>query len=289
MSASATYPIALACGFTRFDTAVPWKWMQRPGRDEFHYFKRIRSTLIRRGFQVFHTNVSWGAPLAARAAELGREIDSILAISEARKVHVIAHSMGGLDARFAISFLGYAPKVCSLTTVATPHHGSPLADIVHRLGSLPRRILDRLYAWGIDLRGVLDLATSECAARNARMETSERSDGVVYQTYAGATSFWPTFFPLKLGYLALRFVFNEAQNDGLVPLSSAKWREEYFRGAVPWDHLNQLGWWTLDRILAGDAVASHFERKVREFYGTVAQELHALQEPETNWVRSVDP
>jgi len=277
MSPGDTYPIALACGFTRMDQTPPWKWLQRPGSDDFHYFKRIRSTLHAAGFRAFHTHVAWGAPLAVRASDLAREIDSILAISGAKKVHVIAHSMGGLDTRYAISLLGYADKIASLTTMATPHHGSPVADWVvqHRTGS--RRVLEGLRAMGVDIRGIVDLTTGECEARNARLKPLERDNGVAYQTYAGVTSFLPTFPPLKAGYLLMRMRYHQPENDGLVPLKSAKWNDDVFRGTVPWDHLNQIGWWTVERMLAGDYVASRFEESVRTFYVGIARGLYAMQ------------
>jgi len=277
MSLSDTYPIALACGFTRMDQTPPWKWLHRPGSDDFHYFKRIRSTLAAAGFRAFHTSVAWGAPLAVRASDLGREIDSILAISGEKKVHVIAHSMGGLDTRYAVSLLGYASKVASLTTIATPHHGSPLADMVVQKQTGSKRILDGLRAIGVDLRGIVDLTTFECEARNARLEPLERNNGVAYQTYAGVTTFLPTFPPLKAGYLMMKLHYHQPENDGLVPLASARWKDEVFRGTLPWDHLNQIGWWTVERMLAGDLVASKFEESVRAFYVQIARGLAEFQ------------
>ena len=44
------------------------------------------------------------------------------------KVNIIAHSKGGLDARYAISKLGMAPYVASLTTMNTPHRGCRFVD-----------------------------------------------------------------------------------------------------------------------------------------------------------------
>lgn len=277
MSLGDTYPIALACGFTRMDQTPPWKWLHKPGSDDFHYFKKIRSTLNAAGFRAFHTQVAWGAPLAVRASDLAREIDSILAISGAKKVHVIGHSMGGLDTRYAIAFLGCADKVASLTTIATPHHGSPLADLVVEHKATSKRVLEWMKSLGLDVRGIVDLTTQECEARNARLEPLERGNGVVYQTYAGVAEFLPTFPPLKAGYLMLKLRYHCPENDGLVPLESAKWRDAVFRGTVTWDHLNQIGWWTPERMLAGDFVASRFEESVREFYVGVARELHGMQ------------
>src|SRR5207249_8887306 len=68
-----------------------------------------------------------------------------------RSVNIVAHSMGGLDARYAISQLGLGGRVASLITIGTPHLGTPLADAGHalfgRITRLLRRIVD-LTAFG---------------------------------------------------------------------------------------------------------------------------------------------
>lgn len=49
--------------------------------------------------------------------------------AQGRSMNFIAHSMGGLDCRHLISRVRpkqYTPL--SLTTVSTPHHGSPFMD-----------------------------------------------------------------------------------------------------------------------------------------------------------------
>src|SRR5262249_5187529 len=61
---------------------------------------------------------AWQRPPARRAAQ-GLHRTALAA----RAVHVFAHSMGGLDARYMISRLGMAKRVLSLTTIATPHRG----------------------------------------------------------------------------------------------------------------------------------------------------------------------
>lgn len=48
-------------------------------------------------------------------------------------VHIIAHSMGGLDARWVIAEGGMAESIRSLTTIATPHQGTTLGDLAHSL------------------------------------------------------------------------------------------------------------------------------------------------------------
>ena len=62
--------------------------------------------------------------MAARAAELRAQI---LRWTDG-PVNLVAHSMGGLDARYLITHLNMAEQVRSLTTVSTPHRGTYLVD-----------------------------------------------------------------------------------------------------------------------------------------------------------------
>lgn len=69
--------------------------------------------------------------IADRAAQLVQAIPPELRRTGAG-IHVVAHSMGGLDARFLMSAEGlrHADWFASLTTISTPHFGSPLADLI---------------------------------------------------------------------------------------------------------------------------------------------------------------
>ena len=57
----------------------------------------------------------------ARARVLAGYIDQVLDETNKGKVHLIAHSQGGIDCRQVLGEPGYLDKVASLTTVATPH------------------------------------------------------------------------------------------------------------------------------------------------------------------------
>ena len=50
------------------------------------------------------------------------------------EIHIIAHSMGGLDAKCLLAKnlnrLAERGRVVSLSTISTPHHGSPVADLL---------------------------------------------------------------------------------------------------------------------------------------------------------------
>lgn len=273
MSATDPCPIVLACGIARFDQVPPWRWLATHVGEGMHYFKHIRNTLNQAGFSVHHTVVSWAGPVEIRARQLGCEVDSVLALTGRSKVHIIAHSMGGLDARWMIAKLGYAAKVCSLTTIGTPHHGTPVADWLVANRKSARGIITWLRSMGLDVTGLYDLTTAASARRNEELAPLEADNGVVYRTWGGQAEFWPMFGFLKPKYLLLKHVYDEPLNDALVPLRSARWKHEYFQGSLPWDHLSQLGWWTPSRMAAGDYSPRRFERGVREFYVRIAREL----------------
>jgi triacylglycerol lipase len=106
-----------------------------------HYWRGITEALKANGVHVITTTVPPSASIEQRAEKLAREIESAAA---GRQVNIVAHSMGGLDARYMISHLRPANvTVRSLVTVAAPHHGSSFADFV--LGEIGPDNLPRIY------------------------------------------------------------------------------------------------------------------------------------------------
>ena len=60
-------------------------------------------------------------------AEVGSRLAGLTASAQRRRVIVVAHSMGGLVARYWLGPLGGAPYCRALITVGTPHSGAPKA------------------------------------------------------------------------------------------------------------------------------------------------------------------
>ena len=183
------FPIVLAHGIARFDILREkvHEELQLPANqleDELQYFENIRSFLNANGFpSVFNTNVDFAGSLELRAGQLKNEVDEILTETGAAKVHIIAHSMGGLDARKMICDLGMAEKVASLTTLGTPHLGTPLADRV--LGFGGSFLIEFLRkAVKLNLDGFKDLTSKSCEAFNRRVRDAEVANGVFYQVYS---------------------------------------------------------------------------------------------------------
>src|SRR5207247_792188 len=95
-------------------------------------------------------------------------------------VHLIGHSLGGLDSRYLISCLGMAPRVLTLTTVGTPHRGSPFADWgVRRFAPLLRPVLDYFR---VPCEAVFDLTVANSRRFNAAVPDVP---GVRYFSVAG--------------------------------------------------------------------------------------------------------
>lgn len=73
-----------------------------------------------------------------RGTQLRDQITAAFAKGELdsnQKTHIIAHSMGGLDSRFMLSPANsnrITLPIGSLTTISTPHQGSPIADLLNR-------------------------------------------------------------------------------------------------------------------------------------------------------------
>lgn len=275
-----SYPIVLAHGVCRFDRA----WSDSPGigsnndpkLDQLHYFKGLRTELMTHGFTVYHSNVSWAASVETRAKQLKDNIIKILKIEKCKKLNIIAHSMGGLDARhmlFKFRDSDYLQEcVASLITISSPHNGSPFAD--WGTDKLPY-VIPVAQKLGLYLDGLKDLRTDQCRIFNTNPDVIEFEKScekkIVFQTFAGRQKFWGVFDPLKLPFYIIEK--KEGDNDGLVSIKSAKWKYHYFKGILEnTDHLNQLGWWDPSQIFDYET-ESQLLKRIHEFYLNVAKRL----------------
>ncbi len=112
------HPVLLAHGFAGFDV------VEISGL-RFAYFRGIEDRLRAAGVEVHVLRVSPIASIAQRARQLAEQVRQL----PGGRFNIVAHSMGGLDARYALTTLGLGDRVASLTTIGTPHRGTPLADL----------------------------------------------------------------------------------------------------------------------------------------------------------------
>src|SRR5262249_25581530 len=147
-------------------------------------------------------------------------------------INLIAHSMGGLDCRRLITHLGMAHRVASLTTVATPHRGTHVADwfcanFQHRFP-----LLLTLEALGMNIDGFRDCKTNFCTSFN---DSTPNHPDVRYFSYGASVSPQRLTPMLRRTWQILSPV--EGANDGLVSVQSAHWGE--YLGTLSVDHFAQ--------------------------------------------------
>ena len=154
------------------------------------------------------------------------------------KVNIIAHSKGGLDARYAISKLEMAPYVASLTTINTPHGGCRFVDEACKLPEGLYRFVaacfDRSFRKLGDKNPDFYTATHQFSTGETARLNEEMPDkpGVYYQSYMSKMKHAWSHLLLSIPYCMIRHL--EGENDGLVSISSAKWGE--FQGVFTNSH-----------------------------------------------------
>ena len=92
-------------------------------------FERAVEIFDDAGYRVFAENVDKFDTSQVRAAQWKNHIEAARADGTFRGVHLIGHSMGGMDARYLAANLDPDRLVKTVTTLSTPHWGTPIADI----------------------------------------------------------------------------------------------------------------------------------------------------------------
>src|SRR2546421_2930497 len=206
------------------------------GKWKVSYFNGgIERAIADRGHPLVIPRVHPTAGIVTRARQLKEAIHRQLEILNRPRdpLIIIAHSMGGLDARYMISCLGMADRVRALVTVSTPHRGSPYADwcfqhLGQRLGGLG---LMRFI--GLDVQALADLTIEGCKRFNDRVPNAP---AVRYYSVGGSRP-WNRVPPFALhSYKVIHDA--EGPNDCLVSVKSSKWGKHL--GVWPADHFHQL-------------------------------------------------
>jgi triacylglycerol lipase len=180
-------------------------------------------------------------------------------------VHIIAHSMGGLDGRTLIARnlqgLSNPGRIASLTTVSTPHRGSPVADLL--AGPRPddqRRLVYDAISHAVGLldvnAGALANLTTEAASRVP--DAAQTHPHIRYRSYfaSGRSGPLPTCFALAPTHHYIHAVTGQ-ENDGVVALDSARYGE-FQEPFWHCDHVDMIGH-NLDTADLGRFQFDHFD------------------------------
>jgi triacylglycerol lipase len=228
------------------------------------YFNGLEQRLKGRHATLF-PDVQPLASCAKRADELADAINNAVKNKNFpnKDIHIIAHSMGGLDSRSLIGRnlhgLSDPGRIASLTTLSTPHRGSPVADLLvgPRPFGLPGLIHDAVgHALGqlsLPIEALGDL-TTEGASRIP--DVAKTHPHIRYRSCfaAGRRKLLPTCLVLAPTHHFVHSATGQP-NDGLVALDSARYgefQERFFEC----DHADLVGH-NLDAPAGGELQFDH--------------------------------
>lgn len=201
-----------------------------------------------RGVRAYAPNVAPYDSIRVRAAMWQKRIQRILEETGAPALTLIAHSMGGLDARYLISALGLHDRVGALVTVSTPHRGTAIADVLLNQPELVRDWMANVANY-IGTRA-LDDGSSDLLRAVSELTPSYMQEtfnpavpdhpSVRYWSYAGQAG-KGTEVPLDPFFYLLNSIVYKRQgvNDGYIAVDSARWGT--FCGTIDADHARQIG------------------------------------------------
>ncbi|KAF4121031.1 triacylglycerol lipase [Geosmithia morbida] len=274
------------------------------------YWRGIKEALEARGARVICTTVPATSSIVERAERLRDEIDEAVGSSDdvnndcnrdnrdgdngndngnnngngsndrLPKINVIAHSMGGLDARYMVS---QSPpvraRVASLVTVSTPHRGSYIADMVQEAGWLTSAAmlsalvgaglgsgqafaqLTRRYVQGTFNPGTPDVPGVEYMSYGAEMTELSRASAAERHLPLGGGN------PFRVAWRYMMEV--EGANDGLVSVESARWRE-YLGTLVGVSHIDLINWSNRARWAAAESLGLGLTPRMAKTFNAVA-------------------
>jgi triacylglycerol lipase len=205
------------------------------------YFNGVERHLRRAfGAEVFIATVPPIGSVASRGQKLGEQV--LDQFDSGEQVDIFAHSMGGLDARWALRNVpGLSARVKKLVTIGTPHHGSPVADAI-QAGTIPALPLPA-EAMVLELRinqpALHDLTTASATAFD---QANPDVPGVRYLHVAGDTSLPRA--RCSIAFRAIQGLFRlPVHNDGLVTVDSAtRGGTRHADLILPVDHAGEIGW-----------------------------------------------
>jgi len=113
------HPIMLVPGIFAFDSIAT-----------VDYWYQIPRAIESRGGEAYVAKINAFDSSVQRGERLIEQLEDIKAASNGRikKFNLVAHSQGGMTSRYVMNVR--PDLVASVTTMATPHTGSPLADLV---------------------------------------------------------------------------------------------------------------------------------------------------------------
>jgi pimeloyl-ACP methyl ester carboxylesterase len=224
-----SYPILFIHGINT--TSETW-WKENNGISELAYLGGYETAFI----DLSGTDDMWANGLLL--AEKLREVYNFFN----KKVVIVAHSKGGVDAQTAIVYHGAADFVKRVITLSTPHHGSELADLAY----------SKWADWLTETLGsksdaVFSLQKAYMEAYRKRTDEHKESGEIPFYTFSGtgwgginSELFWSGLYLRRFG-----------ANDGAVTVKSSQ---------LPYGRVVKVDDWTHKTIKQGEEIFPYVER-----------------------------
>lgn len=191
------------------------------------YWGRIPKTLKENGYNVILSGQDSNGSIESNAKQIAEKFDDILLKYNTEKVNIIAHSKGGLEARYIATTLGFENKIASITTLSTPHNGSNTVDFFMKTPPFIIKLGCKIADIWFKILGdktpdtysaICSFRTSEANLFNIQNPDSEK---IYYQSYG----FTMKNFSSDLFMWFTNIIVNhfDGENDGLLSPKSVKW------------------------------------------------------------------
>jgi triacylglycerol esterase/lipase EstA (alpha/beta hydrolase family) len=211
------YPVVLVHGIVAHDRTT----------DHNRFWGKIPETLENNGIQVFYGNTDAWGNFESNALLLKYTVEKILLDTKKERVNIIAHSKGGIDARFLIWKHNYSDKTASLTTICAPHHGSEIADLIYKQKAVHTKLSKKALKLFGKLSGDINPNLYEVNHQLTTKKMEEFNKTVAMDSRVYYQSLYTTmdsaFDDLLFFYTYLYIKNVSGANDGVVSEYSARW------------------------------------------------------------------
>lgn len=190
----------------------------------YSYWGRITDLLKAHGAEVYFSNHGCVGTVRDNAAKIKERFDELIKNEKIEKVNIIAHSKGGIEARYLISTLQAASHTASLTTFSTPHRGVKALDLACRIPfalSAANPFVNAYFRLRGDADPQFKKTVTELNSENMEKFNVQNPDNPAVRYFSYAAKMKNPFSDLLFFFTFPLIKCTDGDNDGLVPVESA--------------------------------------------------------------------
>lgn len=203
-----------------------------------HLLGPLTKALVKRGFSPYPLPDLATGDLDHHVSRARQQLQSLEEVKRGQPLHLVGHSLGGVIARALACESSL--QVRAVTTIASPHHGSHLAEAAVTFGEQHpyRNLLLKLVRSNAESFEFFRFLTPE--AMREWNQNFQNQDGVDYACFRFATKLSEMSPPVRFLVKQMPPEFRERVSDGYVEFESQLWGKDL--GLYHMDHMGQIGW-----------------------------------------------